>query len=271
MLVTNFTSASDYQASVGRDLLRKCNERKSVTRFVQTYPGLMASWSRAQREKGRPGVVLLSDSFEYLHPANPNPPCGPACIVRPGYFSAVWFFCIVRLRCLRRKQNVRSIEPRLWLKAIHLNICSWGTPRSGPSARSNIFSLMDSLHYSSDPELLAAATHRACQQNFSRPRCANEPNPFFFRSWSYQYAGWVSATITQSIGFPWTITIPLSPSNYYRAPTSDPLIASRPISYTQLASSCYVHAPLLGTPVLIQRPQNMCGRGNKSSPRFLFN
>ena len=76
---------SDYQASVGRDLLRKCKERKSV----QTYPGLMASWSRAQREKGRPGVVLLSDSFEYLHPANPNPPCGPACIVRPGYFGRV--------------------------------------------------------------------------------------------------------------------------------------------------------------------------------------
>ena len=87
--VTLKDSARDNQASVGRDLLRKCLERKSVTRFVQTYPGLMASWSRAQREKGRPGVVLLSDSFEYLHPANPNPPCGPACIVRPGYFGRV--------------------------------------------------------------------------------------------------------------------------------------------------------------------------------------
>ena len=35
---------------------------------------LSASWSRrAQREKGRPGVVLLSDSFEYLQPASQTP------------------------------------------------------------------------------------------------------------------------------------------------------------------------------------------------------
>ena len=110
-------------------------------------------------------------------------------------------------------------------------------------------------------------TERVPAKLFSAEVC-KWAQSLFFRSWSYQYAGWVSATITQSIGFPWTITIPLSPSNYYRAPTSDPLIASRPISYTQLASSCYVHAPLSGSPVLIQRPQNLCGGENKSNPPF---
>ena len=50
---------------------------------------------------------------------------------------------------------------------------------------------MDSLHYSSDPQLLEQPhTTRASELFFLK--CANEPNPFF-RSWTLydQYAGWV--------------------------------------------------------------------------------
>ena len=62
-------------------------------------------------------------------------------------------------------------------------------PRSRPSARSNIFSLIDSLHYCSDPELLFEP-HTACHLTF----------PIFSRLWAqmssipfsiggHQYAG----------------------------------------------------------------------------------
>ena len=129
------------------------------------------------------------------------------------------------------------------MKAIHLNICWWGTPRSRPSARSNIFSLMDSLHYRADPEL--PHTARATSPFYSSPHsvastvhnAANESNPFF-RRWRYQYAGRVGHYYPKhrlSLDY---YHRPLSPSNYYQASTFDPLIASRPISYTQLASCC---------------------------------
>ena len=127
---------------------------------------------------------------------------------------------------LRRKQNVRSIEARLWLKAIHLNICSWGTPGSRPSARSNIFSLMDSLHYSSDPELLqqphtARASSLFLLLHTQVPELCTtvqmSPIPFSVGGRISMQGG--SATITQSIGFPWTITIaPSHPPTITRLP-----------------------------------------------------
>ena len=59
------------------------------------YPALMLQrawrWSRAQREKGRPevgpGVVLLSDSFEYLPTA--RHPGGRAKDISLGFFWIV--------------------------------------------------------------------------------------------------------------------------------------------------------------------------------------
>ena len=61
------------------------------------YPAIMLqrawSWSRAQREKGRPevgpGVVLLSDSFEYLQPATARHPGGRAKDISLGFFWIV--------------------------------------------------------------------------------------------------------------------------------------------------------------------------------------
>ena len=133
-------------------MLRKCNESKSIRREVWARG---ARRSRAQREKGRPGVVLLSDSFEYLQRPTCLPPSRPTCIVSSGCFSSV---PMIPLYC---GADVASEENKTWDQLSP--DCGWkpficisvpgGTPRSRASARSNIFSLMDSLHYSSDPQL----------------------------------------------------------------------------------------------------------------------
>ena len=116
-------------------------------------------------------------------------------------------------------------------------------PRSRPSARSNIFSLIDSLHYCSDPELLFEP-HTACHLTF----------PIFSRLWAQMSSIPFSIGVHQYAGrdghyYPKhqlsldhrPLTLQLLP-----APTSDPLIATRPISYTQLAAACMPNLRLKG-------------------------
>ena len=208
------------------------------------YPAIMLqrawSWSRAQREKGRPevgpGVVLLRDSFEYLPTA--RHPGGRAKDISLGFFWIV---------PAAQAENKTKREINWAAIVVESDSFEYLFPRSRPSARSNIFSLIDSLHYCSDPELLFEP-HTACHLTFpillsqlwaQRRKWAQS----LFPSVDISMQGG-TATITQSISFPWTIA--LSPSNYYQAPTSDPLIATRPISYTQLAAACMPNLRLKG-------------------------
>ena len=147
---------------------------------------------------------------------------------------------LCRRRRPRTKQNVRSIEPRLWSKAIHLNICS-----RGAGHRHEAISLVWSI-----PSITALTqnyssshTQRAILLFPSSLACERKWAQSLFPSVDISMQGG-TATITQSISFPWTIG--LSPSNYYQAPTSDPLIATRPISYTQLAAACMPNLRLKG-------------------------
>ena len=150
------------------------------------YPAIMLqrawSWSRAQREKGRPevgpGVVLLSDSFEYLPTA--RHPGGRAKDISLGFFWIV---------PAAQAENKTKREINWAAIVVESDSFEYLFPRSRPSARSNIFSLIDSLHYCSDPELFFEP-HTACHLTF----------PIFSRLWAqmssipfsigvHQYAG----------------------------------------------------------------------------------
>ena len=204
------------------------------------YPALMLqrawSWSRAQREKGRPevgpGVVLLSDSFEYLPTA--RHPGGRAKDISLGFFWIV---------PAAQAENKTKREINWAAIVVESDSFEYLFPRSRPSARSNIFSLIDSLHYCSDPELLFEP-HTACHLTF----------PIFSRLWAQMSSIPFSIGVHQYAGrdghyYPKhqlsldhrPLTLQLLP-----APTSDPLIATRPISYTQLAAACMPNLRLKG-------------------------